>query len=380
MPIPSIQPAAGTAIMVALSGGVDSATTAWLLKQQGYNVAALFMKNWEEDDPDGACSAEQDAADAEAVADQLGIPFYARNLATEYWESVFAHFLQELRAGRTPNPDILCNREIKFKAMVEHAHDLGYTWIATGHYARHAQSDDGQHQLLKGVDANKDQSYFLHALDQQQLAHALFPLGDYNKAEVRELARQANLKVAAKKDSTGICFIGEQRFEPFIDRYLKAVPGEIHTPEGECIGQHTGLIHYTLGQRRGLRIGGLKHHPEAPWFVAHKDLDNNRLFVVQDTHHPWLMSTALETEAPHWIADQAPSTARLLTARIRYRQADQACRIQHLDEHGMTVSFEQPQRAVTPGQSIVLYDGELCLGGAVIRCGNAPHPPTQAVS
>ena len=369
-----VKPAAGTPIMVALSGGVDSATTAWLLQQQGYAVAALFMKNWEDDDSDGQCSAEQDAADAEAIAQQLGIPFHARNLAMEYWESVFEHFLSELRLGRTPNPDILCNREIKFKAMVEHANDLGYEWIATGHYARRAQTSKGEHLLLKGVDDNKDQSYFLHALDQQQLAQALLPLGEYTKAEVRAMAGKANLKVAAKKDSTGICFIGEQRFEPFVDRYLKAVPGDIHTPEGECIGQHTGLIHYTLGQRRGLRIGGLKHHAEAPWFVAHKDLDNNRLIAVQDSEHPWLMSTALDTEAPHWIAGHAPSGNQSLTARIRYRQADQPCHIEHADGEGMRVRFDRSQRAVTPGQSIVLYDGDVCLGGAVIRQGNAPLP------
>lgn len=372
-----VKPAAGTPIMVALSGGVDSATTAWLLQQQGYAVAALFMKNWEDDDPEGHCSAEQDAADAEAVARQLGIPFHARNLAMEYWESVFEHFLSELRLGRTPNPDILCNREIKFKAMVEHANDLGYEWIATGHYARRAQSSEGEHLLLKGVDDNKDQSYFLHALDQQQLAQALFPLGEYTKAEVRAMADKANLKVAEKKDSTGICFIGEQRFEPFVDRYLKAVPGEIHTPDGECIGQHTGLIHYTLGQRRGLRIGGLKHHPEAPWFVAHKDLDNNRLIAVQDSEHPWLMSTALETEAPHWIAGHAPPASQPLTARIRYRQADQHCHIEHIDDARMSVCFDRPQRAVTPGQSIVLYNGDVCLGGAVIRRGNAPLPQAK---
>lgn len=362
--------------MVALSGGVDSATTAWLLQQQGYEVAALFMKNWEEDDPNAACSAEQDAADAAAVAARLGIPFHARNLATEYWESVFEHFLSELRVGRTPNPDILCNREIKFKAMLEHAHDLGFEWIATGHYARHAVDETGQHHLLKGVDSNKDQSYFLYALDQQQLSHALFPLGELRKPEVRRLAHEAGLNVASKRDSTGICFIGEQRFEPFIDRYLKAVPGEIHTPEGECIGQHSGLMHYTLGQRRGLQVGGRKGHDEAPWYVVDKDLANNLLYAVQDPQHPMLLSTELLTETPHWIAGHPPAVGQALHARIRYRQADQACQVLSVEAHQLRLRFERPQRAVTPGQSVVLYEGERCLGGAVIECGNAPRPST----
>jgi tRNA-uridine 2-sulfurtransferase len=364
-------------IMVALSGGVDSSTTAWLLKQQGCSIAAMFMKNWEEEDADSGCTAEEDAADARQVAEILGIEFHARNFATEYWEDVFEHFLAELKAGRTPNPDILCNREIKFKAFVEHARDLGAEWIATGHYARRRDNPDGSVSLLKGVDPGKDQSYFLHALTQDQLRHTLFPLGELEKPEVRRLAAEASLPVAAKKDSTGICFIGERNFDAFIARYLDAEPGEIRTPEGQLIGQHRGLIHYTLGQRKGLDIGGLKDFPEAPWFVAHKDLENNVLYAVQDTHHPMLMSTRLHAAGLSWIRGQPPAPGTRLAAKVRYRQPDQACTVIDSADGQLELAFDQAQRAVTPGQSVVLYDGDECLGGGVITSCNAPRPETS---
>ncbi len=361
-------------IMVALSGGVDSATTAWLLQQRGERIAAMFMKNWEEEDTEGGCTAEADAADARQVSELLGIDFHGRNFALEYWEEVFEHFLAELAAGRTPNPDILCNREIKFKAFVEHARDLGATYVATGHYARRRDNPDGSVALLKGVDAGKDQSYFLHALTQEQLRVALFPLGDLQKAEVRRLADQADLPVARKKDSTGICFIGERNFDSFIARYLKAEPGEICTSDGQTIGTHRGLIHYTLGQRKGLDIGGVRGFPEAPWFVACKDLAGNRLFVVQDGQHRLLMSTRLVAARLNWISGQPPAVGSRLSAKVRYRQPDQPCRIVELDADRLELTFDQPQRAVTPGQSVVLYDGDECLGGGVIQTCNAPLP------
>ncbi len=366
--------------MVALSGGVDSATTAWLLKQQGHSIAAMFMKNWEGDDQTSGCSAEEDAEDARAVAELLDIPFYARNFATEYWENVFETFLEELKKGRTPNPDILCNREIKFKAFLDHAQALGADVIATGHYARRRVLDDGSVALLKGLDANKDQSYFLYALDQAQLAKARFPLGEYTKEAVRDMAHQAKLPVADKKDSTGICFIGERRFDAFIDDYLKAVPGPILTVDGEPIGEHSGLIHYTLGQRKGLAIGGLRDHPEAPWFVVYKDLATNTLYAAQDSTHETLMANWLSADQAHWISGQPPQLDQPLQAKIRYRQPDQACRIVAIDDHRIEVRFDHAQRAVTPGQSIVFYDGEVCLGGAIIDQSNAPKPPALVES
>ena len=365
-------------IMVALSGGVDSATTAWLLKQRGENIQTMFMKNWEEEDASGHCSAEEDAADARAVAEQLGIAFHGRNFANEYWDEVFEHFLDELKAGRTPNPDILCNREIKFKAFLEHAIDLGAEFIATGHYARRRDNADGSVSLLKGLDPGKDQSYFLHALTQTQLQRALFPLGDLQKAEVRELANQAGLSVARKKDSTGICFIGERNFDHFIARYLDAQPGEIRTTDDRVIGEHRGLIHYTLGQRKGLEIGGLKDFPEMPWFVASKDLEQNVLYVVQGGDDPHLLSTRLEASAMNWISGTAPAAGQQLSAKVRYRQADQACTVLKADNQRLTLAFEHPQRAVTPGQSVVLYDGDVCLGGGVIEYSNAPLPRSMA--
>ena len=353
--------------MVAMSGGVDSSVTALLLKQSGAEIAGLFMKNWEEDDLATGCSAEEDAADARAVAELLGIPFHARNFAPEYWEQVFAEFLNELAAGRTPNPDVLCNREIKFKVFLEHAQDLGAEQMATGHYARRDEVD-GRFRLLKGADPDKDQSYFLFMLDQQQLAHARFPVGELKKSQLRGMARRAGLPNAVKKDSTGICFIGERNFDAFIDNYLKSQPGEILTPAGDRIGTHNGLIHYTLGQRRGLGIGGVRGYPEAPWFVVHKELEGNRLFVTQDPDDPHLLSSRLSAGRLTWIAGAPPEPGRRLTAKIRYRQPDQGATLAELDvdADSMTLVFDRPQRAVTPGQSVVLYDGDECLGGGII--------------
>lgn len=359
--------------MVAMSGGVDSSVAALLLKQQGADVAGLFMKNWEDDDVEGACAAEEDASDARAVAELLGIPFHARNFALEYWESVFETFLAELRAGRTPNPDVLCNREIKFKVFLDHARDLGAEVMATGHYARRDEFD-GRFRLLKGRDAGKDQSYFLYMLDQDQLAHARFPVGELQKTELRRIAADAGLPTAAKKDSTGICFIGERNFDGFIDRYLSSAPGEILTTAGRPIGRHRGLIHYTLGQRKGIGIGGLHGYPEAPWFVVHKDPGRNRLFVTQDPQDPHLLADRLHADRLTWVSGQPPRAGERVTARIRYRQPDQAATIETLEDGRMTLAFDQAQRAVTPGQSVVLYHGDECLGGGIIEWGNQRIP------
>jgi len=352
-------------VIVGMSGGVDSSVAALLLKQQGYAVEGLFMKNWEEDDGTDYCTAIDDLADAQAVADKLDIKLHSANFAAEYWDNVFEHFLEEYRAGRTPNPDILCNREIKFKAFLEYALMLGADMIATGHYSRRG-SLNGQASLLKGLDHNKDQSYFLHAVGHSELERSLFPLGEIEKPEVRRLAQEFGLKTHDKKDSTGICFIGERRFKDFLQQYIPAQPGQIYDLEGNMLGQHQGLMYHTIGQRQGLGIGGKAGHGDEPWYVVEKDLTNNRLLVAQGNQHPALFKRSLHTSTVHWIAGDAPSLPLHCHAKARYRQADQACEVT-ATEGGYQVHFEQPQRAITPGQSVVFYDGDRCLGGGVIE-------------
>ncbi len=359
-------------LAVALSGGVDSAVTALLLTRAGLRPTAIYMNNWEMDD-EGDCPGEIDARDAAAIAARLGLPFHVRNLAAIYWERVFEHFLAEHRAGRTPNPDVLCNREVKFSALVEAAEALGATQIATGHYAR-LQQLDGRWRLLKALDESKDQSYFLHLLDQRQLAHARFPLGELHKAEVRRLASEAGLAVATKKDSTGICFIGERSYRPFLQRFLPRQPGPVLSDCGQTLGEHEGLAFYTLGQRGGLGIGGVQGRPEAPWYVLAKRASDNSLIVGQGVDHPALYSRQLWTGTGHFIAGTAPAGSFRAHAKTRYRQPDQLCEVDVLPDGNWHLRFEQPQRAVTPGQSVVLYQGAECLGGAVIESNDAAVP------
>ena len=357
--------------MVAMSGGVDSSVSALLLQQQGHTIAGMFMKNWEEDDRLGACTAESDAADAQAVADALGIVLHRRNFAAEYWDHVFEEFLAEYRAGRTPNPDILCNREIKFKTFLEHASDLGAERIATGHYVRSDQRD-GVHRLLKGRDPGKDQSYFLYTIGQEQLARTVFPVGELLKPEVRRAAQSAKLPVHDKKDSTGICFIGERNFREFLSVYIAPNPGEIHTLDGQVIGRHEGLMYYTLGQRQGLGIGGVRGCPDEPWYVLHKDLEHNVLYVGQGHDHSWLHSGTLRASQLSWVSGRAPSSGQALAAKVRYRQQDQACVVRSIENGELVLEFAEPQRAVTAGQSVVLYDGDNCLGGGIIDWADTP--------
>ena len=360
-------------VVVGLSGGVDSAVTAWLLKQQGHEVVGIFMKNWEDDDDSAYCSSNIDFVDAAAVADVVGIEIEHVNFAAEYKDRVFAEFLREYRSGRTPNPDILCNAEIKFKAFLDHALRLGAEKIATGHYAQvRRNTSTGCHELLKGLDPAKDQSYFLHRLNQAQLGKTLFPVGELRKTEVRRIACEIGLPNARKKDSTGICFIGERPFRDFLNRYIAHAPGPIKNDKGQTIAQHVGLSFYTLGQRQGLGIGGLKAKgaqrgggDHAPWFVARKDLANNTLWVVQGHEHPWLLSGALVAQDASWVSGHAPA-ASALAAKTRYRQADAPCSLSQASASSFSLTFGQLQWAVTPGQSAVLYDGEVCLGGAVI--------------
>jgi len=354
-------------VVVGLSGGVDSAVTAWLLKQEGYDVVGLFMKNWEDDDDSGFCSTRQDWIDAASVADVVGIELEAVNFAAEYKDRVFAEFLREYSAGRTPNPDVLCNAEIKFKAFLDHALRLGAERIATGHYARVRQDAAGSYQLLRGLDTGKDQSYFLHRLDQQQLSRVLFPVGGMHKSQVRRLAAEIGLPNAAKRDSTGICFIGERPFREFLSRYLPARPGLIRDDHGAVVGEHVGLAFYTLGQRKGIGIGGLRDSSGEPWYVARKDVKDNALYVVQGHDHPWLLSQSLQGEDFHWIG-ASPDPGRVYGVKTRYRQAD-ACAEVVASAAGLRIDFEAPQWAVTPGQSAVLYDGEVCLGGGIITIG-----------
>ncbi|OIQ93404.1 tRNA-specific 2-thiouridylase MnmA [mine drainage metagenome] len=356
-------------VVVGLSGGVDSSVSAWLLKQQGYEVIGLFMKNWEDDDDGEYCSSRQDWLDAASVADVIGIDIEAVNFAAEYKERVFAEFLREYAAGRTPNPDVLCNAEIKFKAFLDHAMRLGAQKIATGHYARVRETPSG-FELLRGLDPAKDQSYFLHRLNQAQLSRTLFPVGELHKTVVRRIAADIGLPNARKKDSTGICFIGERPFREFLNRYLPTKPGPMKTPEGRIIGEHVGLAFYTLGQRKGIGLGGSKDGSGEPWFVARKDMASNTLFVAQGHDHPWLLSRSLLAADAAWVAGHAPQGAEThgaaLSAKTRYRQADHACRIGESGASGFTLEFDTPQWAATPGQSAVLYAGEICLGGGVI--------------
>ena len=359
-------------VIVGMSGGVDSSVAAWILKQQGFEVVGVFMKNWEEDEREGPCAAEQDAADAESVCRALGIPFHARNFASEYWDGVFETFLSEYRAGRTPNPDVLCNREIKFKTFLEHAEDLGAEKIATGHYARVGQDGD-RYTLLRGLDPGKDQSYFLYTLGQAQLARTLFPVGSMRKDEVRRLARDAGLPTHDKKDSTGICFIGERDFRAFLARYVAVRPGAIETPGGVEVGAHQGVPLYTLGQREGLGIGGRREASADPWYVVGKDIERNVLIAAQGHDNPLLLSQRLVAKDPSFVAGAAPDDAFECTAKTRYRQPDQVCRVRMLAENRLEVRFDAAQRAVTPGQALVLYRDEVCLGGATIVATDARY-------
>lgn len=351
-------------VVIGMSGGVDSSVAAWILKQQGYHVVGLFMKNWEDDDNSEFCSSRQDWLDVVSVADLIGIDVEAVNFAAEYKDRVFAEFLKEYSAGRTPNPDVLCNAEIKFKAFLDHAISLGAQAIATGHYAKTARSDDGVH-LLKAIDETKDQSYFLYRLTQQQLSHVIFPLGGIRKSMVREIAEMIGLPNAKKKDSTGICFIGERPFRDFLNRYLPNKPGPIKTEDGKVIGEHIGLAFYTLGQRKGIGMGGSKDGSGDPWFVAKKDMASNSLYIVQGHEHPWLLNKVLQASQISWTFDDLPAT-KSYTAKTRYRQSDAPCQLTQVSADGFTLEFDQAQWAVTPGQSAVLYDGERCLGGGII--------------
>ena len=356
-------------VMLGISGGVDSSVAGLLLQRAGHAVEGLFMQNWEEDDRSAPCTADVDRKDAVTVCGQLGIPFHARNFSTEYWEGVFSHFLDEYRAGRTPNPDVACNREIKFKTFLDTARELGAEKIATGHYAQVGERD-GSYQLLRAVDTAKDQTYFLHTLGQQQLAATLFPVGGLEKTQVRALARQSRLSTSAKKDSTGICFIGERDFRSFLARYIPAQPGDMRTPAGARVGTHQGAMYYTLGQRSGLGIGGRHDASGAAWYVVGKDVAANVLMVAQGGENCWLQSRRLRAEPPSWVAGSAPADQFRCTARTRYRQDDQSCTVE-LVGNGIEVRFDEPQRAVTPGQSVVLYAGAVCLGGAVIAATDA---------
>jgi len=355
----------GERIVVGMSGGVDSAVAALLAKRAGHEVVGLFMKNWEDDDTGEYCSTRQDFLDAAAAADVIDIPLEAVNFSAEYKDRVFAEFLREYQAGRTPNPDVLCNAEIKFKAFLDHAMDLGATRIATGHYAR-MRAKGGMLELLRGADPEKDQSYFLHRLTQAQLARTMFPVGDLKKTEVRRIAEEARLPNHAKKDSTGICFIGERPFREFLKRYLPREPGPIRTSEGRQVGEHIGLAFYTIGQRKGIGIGGTSGGESDAWYVAQKDLAENTLVVVQGHDHPLLLKRALAAQEASWISGDAPAEGATHSGKTRYRQPDSVCFVTRSENDEIALEFAQPQWAVTPGQSVVLYDGDQCLGGAVI--------------
>lgn len=358
-------------VIVGMSGGVDSSVSAYLLQQQGYQVEGLFMKNWEEDDNEEYCTAAEDLADAQAVCDKLGIYLHTINFAAEYWDNVFEYFLAEYKAGRTPNPDILCNKEIKFKAFLEFADEvLDADYIAMGHYVRRTFVEEGEKpQMLRGKDNNKDQSYFLYTLSHEQVARSLFPVGELEKPEVRRIAEEQGLITAKKKDSTGICFIGERKFTDFLSRYLPAQPGKIETPEGKVIGEHQGLMYHTLGQRKGLHIGGQKGGGgnEDPWYVAEKDLKRNVLIAVQGADHPLLKSYGLMASQLHWVGRTPVKEAFRCSVKTRYRQTDIPCTVIPVDDNNIKVMFDDPQVAVTPGQSAVFYQGDVCLGGGIIE-------------
>ena len=354
-------------IIVGMSGGVDSSVTALLLLEQGHQITGLFMKNWDEDDGTEQCTAVRDLADAQQVCDKLGIPLKTVNFASEYWDQVFEVFLSEFKSGRTPNPDILCNKYIKFKAFLDYAvDDLGAEFIATGHYAR-VNDSDGEYHLLKGLDINKEQSYFLYTLGQHQLSRILFPIGHLQKSEIRSLAQKAGFDNFSKKDSTGICFIGERKFAEFLQRYIPALPGEIRTTDDKLVGHHQGLMFYTLGQRQGLGIGGVQNAPDEPWYVLDKNLANNTLIVGQGHDHPLMLHNSLVARQLDWCNGQYISVPFYCTAKTRYRQPDQPCRVEPIDKESCKVIFDSPQRAITPGQSVVFYNGDICLGGGIIE-------------
>ena len=354
-------------VVVGMSGGVDSSVSAYLLKQQGYQVEGLFMKNWEEDDNDEYCAAADDLKDAQAVSDKLGITLHTINFAAEYWDNVFEYFLAEYKAGRTPNPDIMCNKEIKFKAFLEFAaEELGADYIATGHYVQRS-NETGNWQMLRGLDDNKDQSYFLYTLGEEHVAQTLYPIGHLEKPRVREIALEQDLVTHDKKDSTGICFIGERKFKDFLAQYLPAQPGEIETAEGKIIGKHQGLMYHTLGQRKGLLIGGMKEYGEEPWYVVDKDIERNVLIVGQGANHPRLYSTGLLANQLHWVDRKGPQQAMRCSVKTRYRQQDIPCQITPHSDGSVLVEFDEPQKAVTPGQSAVFYQNEICLGGGIIE-------------
>lgn len=355
-----------TKVIVGMSGGVDSSVSALRLLDAGYEVSGLFMKNWDEDDGTEYCTAKQDLADAQAVCDLLGIELHTVNFASEYWDRVFEVFLTEYAAGRTPNPDILCNQEIKFRAFLDYAEALGADLIATGHYARN-EPREGIHRLIKGDDPNKDQTYFIYTLGQAQLAKILFPVGDMHKDEVRQLAARAGFENARKRDSTGICFIGERKFKDFLMRYLPAQPGVIETPDGQKIGEHEGLMYYTLGQRRGFGVGGVRGASEEAWYVLAKDLSRNTLIVGQGHDHPMMLSDSLIASHLSWTREGFEGRTFSSKAKVRYRQEDQACHVEPLDDGKIIVRFDQAQRAVTPGQSVVFYQDGECLGGGIIE-------------
>lgn len=350
-----------TRVVIGMSGGVDSSVAAYVLKEQGYDVIGVFMKNWDDTDEHGVCTAEEDFKDVRKVCNQIGIPYYTVNFEAEYWEKVFQYFLDEYKRGRTPNPDVMCNKEIKFKVFLQRALELEADYLATGHYAQIGR-DGSDYTLLRGVDRNKDQTYFLCTLGQYQLSKTLFPIGHLTKGQVRDIASQAGLATAKKKDSTGVCFIGEKNFREFLGNYLPAQPGEIRTLDGDKKGEHNGLMYYTLGQRKGLGIGGAGD----PWFVVEKDLTSNILYVAQGQDHPALYSRGLFATDLHWVNEKHPQEPFNCTAKFRYRQTDQDVTVIPKENNCCDVIFAKPQRAITPGQAVVFYQGERCLGGGII--------------